>query len=85
MPLDILYFAWVREHVGLSSERAELPADALTPLKVAQWLAARGGGYATAFAAPEKLRCALDQHVVAMTDPIGEAREIAFFPPVTGG
>ena len=85
MALDILYFAWVRELVGLSSEQVDLSDGVSTPRDLAQWLATRGGGYAEAFAEPDRLRCALDQRIVAMTDPIAGARELAFFPPVTGG
>lgn len=85
MTLDILYFAWVREHVGVASECVDLPADIETPLGLAQWLAARGGGYELAFGEPDKLRCAVDQQIVGLSDPLMGAREVAFFPPVTGG
>ena len=81
----LLYFAWVRERVGLGEEQVVLPAEVLTLTDLAAWLKARGGGYSEAFARPEKLRAALDQKMVPLTTAIGDAREIAFFPPVTGG
>jgi molybdopterin synthase sulfur carrier subunit len=81
----ILYFAWVREQVGVGEERVALPEDVATLADLATWLCARGGGYATAFANPSKLRAALDQEMVPLSTEIINAREIAFFPPVTGG
>jgi sulfur-carrier protein len=81
----LLYFAWVREKVGLGEERLDIPAHVETPLGLAQWLAQRGGGYADAFADPSRLRCAVDQQLVPLDSPLASAKEIAFFPPVTGG
>ena len=85
MALDILYFAWVRERVGVGAERIDLPAGISTPLDLARWLATRGGGYAEAFADPARLRCAVDQDIVSLTADLANAAEIAFFLPVTGG
>jgi sulfur-carrier protein len=81
----LLYFAWVREKVGVGEERLDIPADIGTPLALAQWLAERGDGYRDAFAEPSRLRCAVDQQMVPMDAPLASAKEIAFFPPVTGG
>lgn len=81
----LLYFAWVREKTGLGGESIELPVEAVTPAALAGWLARRGGGYAEAFGDLSRLRCAIDQEMAAMDAPLGTAREIAFFPPVTGG
>jgi len=81
----ILYFAWVREQVGMAEERMVLPSEVSTLADLAAWLGARGGGYTQAFARPEKLRAALDQQMLPLSSAIGAAREIAFFPPVTGG
>jgi sulfur-carrier protein len=83
--VQLLYFAWVREQIGLGEERIALPEGLRTPLALVQWLSARGNGYAQAFADPSRLRCAVDQKMVAMDDPLTPAQEIAFFPPVTGG
>ncbi len=85
MERTILYFAWVREQIGVGEERLVLPLEVTTLSALAAWLGARGGGYAEAFARPEKLRAALDQKMVPLATEIGDAREIAFFPPVTGG
>ncbi len=81
----LLYFAWVREQVGVGEEEVELPATLSTPLDLVRWQATRGGGYAQAFADPGKTRCAVDQVMIAMDAPLPPATEIAFFPPVTGG
>lgn len=83
--VTLFYFASVREAIGLGEEHVALAPDVSTPREVAAWLAGRGGGYATAFANLAKLRCAVDQQMTALDAPIGEASEIAFFPPVTGG
>lgn len=85
MAVDILYFAWVRERIGLAQERVELPAGVATIADLVGWLAAKGEGYADAFAEPERVRAAIDQTFVAPDAPIAGAREIALFPPVTGG
>lgn len=85
MAIDLLYFAWVREAIGLDGERVDPPADVATVAALIDWLAARGGGYATAFAARERLRAAVDQAFVSLDSPIAGAREVAIFPPVTGG
>lgn len=83
--LSILYFAWVREGVGLDEERIAHPGPESTVAELVARLAARGGGYAEALARPDRLRAALDQNFVPMDTPIGAARELALFPPVTGG
>jgi molybdopterin synthase sulfur carrier subunit len=83
--LTILYFAWVREAIGLDEERIAEPAAASTVADIVADLAARGGGYAEALGDPARVRAALDQHFVGLDTVIGEARELALFPPVTGG
>lgn len=83
--MELLYFAWVRERIGLDGERVEPAADVATVADLVTRLAARGGGYAEALAAPERLRAAIDQRFVPLDTPIAGAREIALFPPVTGG
>ncbi|WCT74971.1 MoaD/ThiS family protein [Sphingomonas naphthae] len=85
MALDLLYFAWVRESIGRDGERADPPADVLTVADLVGWLAARGGGYAEAFANPGRLRAAVDGLFAPLDAPIAGAREVAIFPPVTGG
>ncbi|WP_425376111.1 molybdopterin converting factor subunit 1 [Rhodomicrobium lacus] len=85
MDVTIKYFAWMRERVGLPEERVALPAHVATVADVVAWLATRGENYAAAFAKPHLVRAAVDQiHASHETTVLG-AREIAFFPPVTGG
>lgn len=83
--LDILYFAWVREAIGADGESIDHPGADMTVAGLITVLAARGGGYAQAFAHPERIRAALDQGFVPLDAPLGQARELALFPPVTGG
>jgi molybdopterin synthase sulfur carrier subunit len=59
--------------------------EVTTPAALIAWLSGRGIGYAEAFADPARLRCAVDQVMVSLDAPLGSAREIAIFPPVTGG
>ncbi|WP_313803106.1 MoaD/ThiS family protein [Sphingobium sp.] len=83
--LNLVYFAWVREAIGRDEERVERPAPDVTIRAFIARLAEQGGGYCQAFAEPDRLRAALDQRFVPLDSPIGEARELAIFPPVTGG
>lgn len=85
MAIDILYFAWVREAIGQGGERVDPPADVVSVADLIDWLAARGGGYATAFERRDRLRAAVDQAFVPLDTSIAGAREVAIFPPVTGG
>ncbi|WP_394663033.1 molybdopterin converting factor subunit 1 [uncultured Sphingomonas sp.] len=85
MTLTILYFAWVRERIGQAEESVTLPSDVTTVAQLVRWLAARGGGYIEAMAEPERLRAAVDQNFVGLEASIVGAREVAIFPPVTGG
>jgi sulfur-carrier protein len=85
MSVKILYFAWVREKVGKSQEAVDLPADVKTVDELVAWLTRRGPEYAEAFARPGVVRAAIDQMHVQPTASIVGAREVAFFPPVTGG
>ncbi len=82
--LTIVYFAWVRELIGLDEERIDPPAGA-TVKDVIALLVARSEGHAQALKDSGRLRAALDQHFVTLDAPIGDARELALFPPVTGG
>jgi sulfur-carrier protein len=85
MEVTLKYFAWVRERVGTGEERVTLPASLATVGDVVEWLKQRGDGYAAAFEREGLVRAAID-HVHARRDAsLDGAREIAFFPPVTGG
>jgi len=81
--LDVLYFAWVRERIGLPKERVETGAATVAEL-VAE-LSAREERYAAAFADISALRVALDQELSDFDAPPAGVREVAFFPPMTGG
>jgi len=83
--LDILYFAWVREAIGRDGETVEHPGAQATVSDLIDSLRARGPGYAEAFADRSRLRAALDHAFVPLETPLGEAHELALFPPVTGG
>jgi molybdopterin synthase sulfur carrier subunit len=83
MRLTVLYFAWVRERVGLPRERVETAAATVRDL-VAE-LSAREERYALAFADPASLRVALDQELAGWDAPLAGVAEVAFFPPMTGG
>ncbi len=79
--LTILYFARVAETMGRSSETLDRPHGVMTLGALADWIEENGGnlGYRA------KLRGAIDQQMAGMDTPLGDAREVAFFPPVTGG
>jgi molybdopterin synthase sulfur carrier subunit len=83
--LRILYFAWVRERVGKAEETLELPASVVTVSDLMQWLSSRGEEYAHAFEQAKVIRAAIDKRHVKPDTAIGGAKEIAFFPPMTGG
>ena len=83
--MKLLYFAWVRERIGKPEEDIEPPAGIATVGELIGWLRGRGDEYAHAFENPKVIRAAIDRaHVRADTAIVG-AREIAFFPPMTGG
>ena len=85
MSVTLRYFAWVRERVGKTEEVVEVPAGLSTVGDLITWLAGRGEEYANAFANPKVVRAAIDRAHVRADAPIAGAREIAFFPPMTGG
>jgi molybdopterin synthase sulfur carrier subunit len=85
MNIKLRYFAWVRERVGKPEEDIELPGGVATVGELMVWLASRGEEYADAFANPAVIRTAIDRTHVKPQTPIGNATEIAFFPPMTGG
>jgi sulfur-carrier protein len=83
--LSMLYFAWVREGVGTGEEQIEVPASAETVADLLDHLAATSERHAHAFADRGRLRAAVDQRFAPLNAPIAGAREVAIFPPVTGG
>ena len=83
--LTLLYFAWVRERIGVGEERIARPAPGIAISVLLDELAAKSEGHAAAFAERERLRAALDQRFVPLDTLIADAKELALFPPVTGG
>lgn len=83
--MRVLYFAWVREAVGTAEEQVQIPAGVTDVAALIDWLAERSEGHAVAFSDRTRLRAAVDQAFVPMDASIIGAREVAIFPPVTGG
>jgi len=83
--MRLLYFAWVKEKAGIAAEEIAVPQDVATIAELIVWLKTRGPEFANAFARSEVIRAAIDQIHVRHDAKIAGAREIAFFPPVTGG
>ncbi|MGR3320780.1 MAG: molybdopterin converting factor subunit 1 [Pseudooceanicola sp.] len=81
--IDVLYFAWVRERIGLPKERVETGAETVADL-VAE-LKQREDRYDLAFSDLSALRVAVDQELADFDAPLAGVREVAFFPPMTGG
>jgi molybdopterin synthase sulfur carrier subunit len=85
MTTRLIYFAWVRERIGTSEEDVELPAGIETVAELLRWLQSRGEGYERALQYPDVIRVAINQEHVDHREKIAGAREIALFPPMTGG
>ena len=85
MTVRLLYFAWVREKLGLAEERVDLPSTTRTVADVLVWQVGRGDAFEAVFAKAGIVRVAVDQAHAQPSASIVDAREIAFFPPVTGG
>lgn len=81
--MNVLYFAWLRERIGQPSEHIE--TDATTVRELVRELSQREDRYAAAFADPTALRVAVDQKLADFDAPLKDVREVAFFPPMTGG
>ena len=81
--IDVLYFAWVRERIGLPKERLE--TSAATVAALVEELKTREERYEAAFADLSALRVAVDQELTDFDASLDGAREVAFFPPMTGG
>ena len=81
--MQILYFAWIRERIGLPKEQVE--TSATTVAELVSELAAREERYALAFSDLKAVRVALDQELSDFDAPLAGVREVAFFPPMTGG
>jgi len=83
--VKILYFAWLRQRVGISEETVALPEDVTTVGALLDWLATRSDQHAAALADPSVVRVAVNQDYARADAPVADADEVALFPPVTGG
>ena len=83
--MKVLYFAWVRQKVGMAEEDIAPPPEVRDVAGLVAFLAARSPGHAAAFADPRQLRAAVNQDFATPDAPVGPGDEVAFFPPVTGG
>ena len=83
--MKAVYFAWVRERIGATDEEIAPPADVRTVGDLIGWLISRGENYAYAFESARTIRAAIDRKHVKHDALIAGAKEIAFFPPMTGG
>jgi molybdopterin converting factor subunit 1 len=83
--LKVLYFAWVRQKVGMAEEDIAPPPEVRDVAGLIAFLATRSPGHATAFADPRQLRAAVNQDFATPDAPVAPGDEVAFFPPVTGG
>jgi molybdopterin synthase sulfur carrier subunit len=81
----VLYFARIRQIVGKGEEEVAIPAEIKTIDTLIHWLKGRGEEYASAFSDTRVVRAAINQSHVPLDAPLADAKEIAFFPPVTGG
>lgn len=81
--MQVLYFAWLRERIGIPREDVETRAETVADL--VEELKAREQRYAIAFADTRSIRVALDQELSSFDAPLAGVREVAFFPPMTGG
>ena len=83
--MKVLYFAWLRQRIGVAAEEFDLPADVGTVDDLVGFLTAKGPGYAKGFAEPQVIRAAVNYEYVPFDHKLSNSDEVAFFPPVTGG
>ena len=83
--MKLVYFAWVRERVGKPEEEVDLPPEVTTVADLLRWLKGRGEEYAYAFENEGVVRAAINHAHVRPDASLAGAREVAFFPPMTGG
>ena len=83
--MKLLYFAWLKQKIGLGEEDVSLPEDIATIAGLVEWLKTRGAGYSEALADLSAVRFAVNQDFAKLDHPLAEGDEVAFFPPVTGG
>lgn len=85
MSITVLYFAWVKEKVGVGEEHVSPPHNVQTVSDLVAWLIRQSPSHANAFSDISQIRVAVDQLHVPFDTAIDNVKEVAFFPPVTGG
>ena len=83
--MKILYFAWVRDKIGLDSEEFNLPSEIVTAGEFIEWFKTRGDTYAEVIGASDTVKMAINQEYAGPENAISNEDEVALFPPVTGG
>ena len=83
--MKILYFAWVRDKIGLDSEEFDLPSETVTAGEFIKWFKTRGDTYAEVIGASDTVKMAINQEYAGPENAISNEDEVALFPPVTGG
>ncbi|MDO8421831.1 MAG: molybdopterin converting factor subunit 1 [Parvibaculum sp.] len=83
--MKLLYFASLRQKIGLPEEDVDVPAYVRNVADLIDWLMTRGPGYEAAFENRKLIRAAIDQEHAKLDALLGSPKEVAFFPPVTGG
>jgi molybdopterin synthase sulfur carrier subunit len=83
--MKVLYFAWVRERVGVDCEEVDPPVSVGDVGRLVAWLKTRSGGHAEALGDIARVRVAVNQEAVGLDHPVAASDEVAFFPPMTGG
>ena len=83
--MKLLYFAWLKQKIGVGEDYIALPDDVATIAGLVDWLNTRGPGYGAALAALSAVRFAVNQDFANLDHPLTKEDEVAFFPPVTGG
>ena len=83
--MKLLYFAWVRNKVGIAEEDITLPDDISNMAALLEWLRGRSDGFADALSDPSTIRFAVNHEITELDQPITDRDEIALFPPMTGG
>lgn len=83
--IKIRYFAWVQQQIGMAEEMIDPPPSLKNVGELMAWLAGKSDDHAKAFANPSQIKIAINQHYCEPSHSLASAKEIAFFPPVTGG
>ena len=85
MKVKVLYFAFLRDAMGRTSDEVEAPDSVATVGALREHLTSLGGPWARAFASVKRIRASVNQQMASDSDPVKDGDEVAFFPPVTGG